>query len=233
MASEYFDTGNDPRILFAINTLSKTLNMLRSRETGIIKRLAFRKELEEILKLLNRIRYFYLPKQELIQQEYFRKLEEKAQKLYHTLMGNYDEVKKISENLAKWLRFVLRNLLSLKERLISYPDDPASAVQRCFVNILSITKHPRADKLRVALVTDGSEKFEIITNDPSVKAGEVVLLAFLPPKEFHGVVSEGMFLGPDGIRKGSAENVGESPTISEEESRKILSEIYSFIKPSY
>ncbi len=230
MSSEYFDTGNDPRIIFAINIISKTIKMIKSRKVGIIKRERIDEVLDDLLKLLNRVRYSYLPKQELIKQDYFKELKEKARSQYSFLMNNFDELKKISENMAKWLRFVLRNIISLQERLLDYSDEPVSAVERCFVNVLSVVRHPKMDKLWIALVSDGSEKFEIITNSPELKTGDILLLAFLPPKEFGGITSEGMFLGPDGIRRGKPEDIGKSPELHPEEKRKILAEIFHYLK---
>jgi len=41
MVGEYFDTGNDPRIVFSINILDNTLRMLKSKRIGEFKNYNF------------------------------------------------------------------------------------------------------------------------------------------------------------------------------------------------
>jgi len=230
MSGEYFDTGNDHRIIFSINVLRNAIKLLMSKKIGELKRYSFENKMEEMLNLLNQIRYSYLPKKELVASEPFSKLIELASELYSWLMEKYRDLVKVQENTVKWLRFVLRNIMSLKERILNYPDKPSSAVQYCFVKVLSVIKHPKADKLWLTSVTDGAEKFDVITNDSSVRSNDVLLIAFLPPKEFGGIVSEGMFLGPDGIRKGTEKEIGASPELSQSEEKKILAAIYDFLR---
>lgn len=77
-------------------------------------------------------------------------------------------------------------------------------------------------KLQLCLVDAGSEgngyyggrSLKVVTNDLSIKAGHVIPVALLPPREVGGVVSEGMFITE---RKDSDKTlVGKRPTIGEE-----------------
>ncbi len=230
MSDEYFDTGNDPRIIFSINVLNKALSLAKSQKIGVLRKINIDARLNELINLLNQIRYMYLPKEDLVQSEQFLKMMKIAKNTYFDLMSSYRDLIKSNEYVVKWIRFALRNALSLKDRLVSYPDKPSSAVESCFVKVLSILKHPKAEKLFLASVTDGDEKFDIITNDKSVKSNEVLLLSFLPPKEFNGITSEGMFIGPNGIRRGSENDIGARPELSDTEEKKILAEIFTLIK---
>lgn len=230
MSDQFFDTGNDPRLIFSINISQKAIKLLKSRKISELRRLNFEDRLGEIINLLNKIRYSYLSKNDLVSSETFRDLINLASKMYSSLMNMYKNLVKDNEFLIKWLRFTFRNILSLKDRLLSYPDDPSSSVEYCFVKVLSALKHPRSEKLWLTLVTDGKEKFDVITNVSSIKSNDVLLLAFLPPREFGGTVSEGMFLGPDGIRKGDESDIGSRPELMGSEKKKILAEIYSYIK---
>jgi len=230
MSNEYFDTGNDYRVIFSINVLRHAIQLLKSKKIGELRRLDFDSRLSNLLNLLNHVRYSYLPKRDLVELDAFKTLISESHDLYSILMRIYRDLVKNNENAIKWLRFVLRNISSLEERLVSYPDKPSSAVQYYFVKVLSIMKHPQADNLWLTSIADSKEKFDVITNDPTVKSGEILLVAFLPPKEFSGIVSEGMFLGSTEIRRGSENTIGSVPKLNEDEEKKLLAEIYRYIK---
>ena len=73
------------------------------------------------------------------------------------------------------------------------------------VKILSIEKHPNADKLRICQVDAGDRKLQIVTAATNVNEGDVVALALdgsrlpdgteIKKGELRGVLSEGMFCG--------------------------------------
>ncbi len=73
------------------------------------------------------------------------------------------------------------------------------------VKILSIEKHPNADKLRICQVDAGERKLQIVTAATNVNVGDVVALALdgsrlpdgteIKKGELRGVLSEGMFCG--------------------------------------
>lgn len=60
----------------------------------------------------------------------------------------------------------------------------------------------------------GGHSLRVVTNDLSIKAGQIIPVAMLPPREVGGVVSEGMFITE---RKDSDRSlVGKRPQIAEE-----------------
>ncbi len=94
--------------------------------------------------------------------------------------------------------------------------DPRLGDAFVVAQVLSITQHPDADKLRVCVVTDGSTERQIVCGDPGVRVGQVTVLALpgarLPcgkeivRSKIRGVVSEGMLCSGDelGIEEESA-----------------------------
>lgn len=80
--------------------------------------------------------------------------------------------------------------------------------------IKSVTKHPNADKLNVAMVFDGKRELQIVCGAPNIAAGQKVPLAqlgtFLPAmgvtiekRPVRGVESNGMLCAPDELGLGS------------------------------
>ena len=73
------------------------------------------------------------------------------------------------------------------------------------VKILSIEKHPNADKLRICKVDAGDKELQIVTAATNVSEGDIVALALdgsrlpdgteIKKGELRGVLSEGMFCG--------------------------------------
>jgi len=223
---EYFDTGNDPRILL-LEASAKVALKLAGRKIPGLRRGVLEEPLKKIDALLKKVRWSYLPKNDLIRSEMVKELDKNANELWKIVEEN--RLKEKDDLVYKFLRFFVKNIMSFKDRLF-LPDKPSSAVDVKFVKVISVQKHPKAEKLYIAWVTDGSEKFEVVTNDPTVKSGEVLLLSFLPPKEFMGVVSEGMFLGGNGIRRGKEDDIGKRPELSEIEDRRLSGEVLGFIK---
>ena len=83
--------------------------------------------------------------------------------------------------------------------------------------VLSVERHPQADRLQVAEVTTGSQTYRVVCGAPNVAAG--VLYPFAPPgailagghklkpAKLRGVLSEGMLLAEDELGL-SADHVG-------------------------
>ena len=74
------------------------------------------------------------------------------------------------------------------------------------VEILSVTPHPEEEKLKVCEVTDGQERYTIVSRAPGLKPGLRVALALpgaitfsgqkISETRIRGVLSQGMFLSP-------------------------------------
>ena len=99
---------------------------------------------------------------------------------------------------------------------IEYQAKKATSVKTC--KIVSVEKHPNADKLRVAQVDIGSSVIQVVTNVP-VEGGEYTAVALdgarladgheIKRGELRGVLSEGMLCGPEEIGMTAADIDGQ------------------------
>lgn len=92
------------------------------------------------------------------------------------------------------LRWCLRILRGLPARLGNSGATLASGVDMVAVKVGNVAK---AGTLWLTRVTEGEVEHPVVTNIPGVHAGEVRAVAFLPPREIGGAVSEAMYLGDD------------------------------------
>ena len=88
-------------------------------------------------------------------------------------------------------------------------NDPVIGIDIKTGEIVSVGK---SDKLLICNVNLGDKAITVVTNDLTVKEGNRVGVAMLPPSVIMGVTSEGMFLGAgDGVLKEVEGNLGEMP----------------------
>ena len=122
---------------------------------------------------------------------------------------NKDEKEKLEESIAK-MKFALNIISTVDKRLLLGPiNDPVIGIDIKKGEIVSIQKF---DKLLVCNVNFGNSAITVVTNDLTVKDGNKVAVALLPPSVFNGVTSEGMFLGTrDGVLKDVEGNLGDMP----------------------
>jgi uncharacterized protein len=122
---------------------------------------------------------------------------------------NKDEKEKLEESIAK-MKFALNTISTVDERLRLGPiNDPVMGIDIKTGEIVSVGK---LDKLLVCNVNLGNRAITVVTNDLTVKEGNKVGVAILPPSVFMGVTSEGMFLGAGhGVLKNVEGNLGDMP----------------------
>ena len=109
-----------------------------------------------------------------------------------------EEREKTEENIAK-VRFFLDTILGLRARFKFGPiDDPIIGIDVRVGEVMSVSKHPKADSLMICNVNIGKRALKVVTNDLTVKEGNRVGVSLLPPATFMDIVSEGMFLGMGG-----------------------------------
>lgn len=160
---------------------------------------------------------------ELVETPQMKALKEKAAGIiealggedwHHTFIGlaDRDERPKVEEHVAK-VRFFLNTILGLDRRLaLGRINDPVIAVDIKVGEVMSVGKHPNADRLLVTNVNIGDRAITVVTNDLTVKEGNRVAVALLPPASFRGIVSEGMFLGAgEGVLKDVKGEIGGLP----------------------
>ncbi|USG99768.1 tRNA-binding protein [Thermococcus argininiproducens] len=178
---------------------------------------------KEMIPELQAMRYSYLEPSELTETPQMKELVKKAQGIIEALGGeewyikflelaDKHEKEKLEESIAK-IRFFLNTIMGLNKRLkFGKINDPVIAVDIRVGEVMSAGKHPNADKLLVCNVNLGDRAITVVTNDLSVKEGHKVAVALLPPANFRGITSEGMFLGAgEGVLKDVKGDVGGLP----------------------
>ena len=120
-----------------------------------------------------------------------------------------EEKEKLVESIAK-MKFALNTIYTVDKRLLLGPiNDPVIGIDIKTGEIVSIQK---LDKLLVCNVNFGKSASTVVTNNLTVKEGNRVAVAILPPTVFMGVPSEGMFLrGSEGLLKDVEGELGEMP----------------------
>ncbi len=125
------------------------------------------------------------------------------------LVNRKEEKEKLVESIAK-MKFALNTISTVDQRLKLGPiNDPVIGIDIKTGEIVSIQK---MDNLLVCNVNFGNRAMTVVTNDLTVKEGNRVGVAILPPSVFQGVTSEGMFLGAgNGVLKDVEGNLGSMP----------------------
>lgn len=178
---------------------------------------------KEMIPEVQAMRYSYLDPAELTKTPQMEALKEKAKGIIEALGGedwhhkflslaDRGEREKVEEAVAK-VRFFLNTILGLEKRLaLGKINDPVIAVDIRVGEVMSVGKHPNADRLLVTNVNIGERAITVVTNDLTVKEGNRVAVALLPPANFRGIVSEGMFLGAgEGVLKDVKGEIGGLP----------------------
>ncbi len=139
---------------------------------------------DKLTSIINEMKYSYLEPDELMQ-VYFSKLLEAVKKLKDL---NLNEKQKI------FVDYLIEEAEDLPRKLRLNPSEPYQVFRYRFVDVVSVSKHPSLNLL-ITVTRDG-EGIErtVVTNDLSLKQGEKALIVLLPPKEFNGVWSKGMFV---------------------------------------
>lgn len=163
---------------------------------------AARKMIPEIQELY----YSYMEPEDMARSSQVKDLKGKVQDITDALGGkgwereflklvNREEKGKLGESISK-IKFALNTISSIDKRLLlGKVDDPIVGIDIKRGEVVSLMKHPNADKLHVCNVNLGDRAATVVTNDLKVKEGNKVGVALLPPANFMGITSEGMFLG--------------------------------------
>ena len=205
-----WDTTKDYRILVASKARENYLNLI---PTASFRGSWNKKQAVDLGKQMNSdfqsLIYSYLEGDELVNSPDVAALKEKALKIIECLGGDdwnkkflnnapKEDREKTQENIAK-VRFFLDTIIGLKDRLALGPiNDPIMGVDIKVGEVMSVTKHPKNDKLSICNVNLGKRAITVVTNDLNVKDENKVGVSLLPPQSFSDIVSEGMFLGMNG-----------------------------------
>ncbi len=221
------DTSSNPKILMAERCAKELKNMLMNSK-GVGKEPP--KIAAEVEKKIVALKYSYLDLESM--QPMLQELKSLMLNLLNSLGGNEWSRKAKSMGMEEariaQIRFCMNIIYNLDTRL-RLPDDPAYAVDIRLGEVESVWKHPNAEHLKVCNVNVG-RLITVVTNDLSVKEGEKIPVALLPPVELRGIVSEGMFVGAgEGVSRKEG-NVGELPRLSEEELNSVRKEVMRYLR---
>lgn len=224
----YYDTSKDPRILFIEMIINDALEYFKSRKIPHIRREKIIELMNNIAETIKKIKWSYIAPKEVENQGLLDSLDEHIKNLRDLIVPIMD---KLEDPIRKKIRYVIKIVSTFRDRFVNQTLDISNIVPTVYIKIMSIEKHPSAKNLYVSWVSDGSETYQIVTNDATLKPNDVVPLAFLPPKEFMGIISEGMFIGGEkGIKRTISEKIGEHPDLDEKEKNKLKAEIIAAIK---
>ncbi|NJE30926.1 tRNA-binding protein [Thermococcus sp. 18S1] len=219
-----WDTSKDYRLLVAEKAVELFLKTVEhAKFKGKWNKKGAIQLAKEMIPEIQAMRYSYVEPKELIETPQMKALKEKASGIIEALGGedwhhkfislaDKSEREKVEEQVAK-VRFFLNTILGLERRLsLGKINDPVIAVDIKVGEVMSVGKHPNADRLLVTNVNLGDRAITVVTNDLTVKEGNRVAVALLPPANFRGIVSEGMFLGAgEGVLKDVNGEIGGLP----------------------
>lgn len=219
-----WDTSNDYRL----KVTEKSVELfIRTVDRANLKgRWSKKQALEAAHKMVPEVQslyYSYLSPAEMAQSDQLTSLENLCQEVVEALGGEFwnrqflqmadrAEREKLEEVLAK-IKFFINTINGLRNRiLLGEIKDPVMGIDIKKGEILSVAKHPAAEKLLICNLNLGKRAITVVTNDLTLKDGDNVAVAILPPENFLGVTSEGMFLGAgEGVLKGVVGDLGDIP----------------------
>ncbi len=150
--------------------------------------------LHELKTNIYRLKYMYLPSNELIKTREINAIRDASVKLAKILLDK-EALRRYRPDpyqvaLTRWC---LRILYGLRNRIMRGDDNnPLYSIDIEGVEIVSVMKHPKADKLWLTKA-EGILPYDIVTNIENIRKGEVRAAAILPPVKIMGVLSEAMY----------------------------------------
>lgn len=216
-----YDTTKDPRILvanLACALLKKSvkqkpvvqLKISRDRLTGPAAACE-----SAVMTLM----YMYQEPGSLASSEQLINLAEAAKTIaeaYEKLISSKDDRSLLRANI----RWCLRILNGLGDRFGNSGATLAAGVDLVVVQVKNVAKQGNFLK---TIVTDGIDNYIVVTNLVGVETNSKLAVAFLPPREIGGTVSEAMFLG-SGKRTGAPGTMLSEEQVDAKEAAGILFE---------
>ena len=219
-----WDTSKDYRLKVAEKAVE---DFIRVVEGSNLRGSWNKKQVRLIAKNMNpdiqTLYYSYVSPQELAKTPQMENLLKSVDEIIENLGGedyakkfqselNRQEREKLDLPLSK-MKFFFNTIRGLPDRLmLGEIDDPVIGVDIVVGELVSVSKHQKADNLMVCNVNLGKRAITVITNDLTVKDNDHVAVSLLPPSEFMGIASEGMFLGAgEGILKDVEGELGSLP----------------------
>ncbi|MCD7782059.1 MAG: tRNA-binding protein [Methanosphaera sp.] len=219
-----WDTSKDYRLKVAEKSVELFIKTVEgSNLRGSWNKKQARVTAKQMLPTIQTLYYSYLSPEELVKTPQMDKLLEDADSILEDLGGEgyyqkfmaevkKDDREKLELPLAK-IKFFFNIIHGLSDRIsLGEIDDPIMGIDICVGEIVSVSNHPKTDTLKVCNVNLGQRAITVITNDLTVKDNDRVGVSLLPPSEFFGLTSEGMFLGAgEGVLKDVEGDIGSLP----------------------
>ena len=173
------DTANALPILWIEKLINQIVSWKRSGSVRDKEGLT-----DRLHSILNQMKYSYLEPDE-ISQQFIEPMKILLQKLVSL---------PLSEKQRRFVSYTLEEVEDLPRKLKLNPTEPFQVFRYRFVTVVSVSKHPTLD-LKVTRTRDahGVER-TVVTNVKEVKEGQNALIVLLPPRDFDGIWSEGMFV---------------------------------------
>jgi predicted RNA-binding protein with EMAP domain len=187
------DTTKDPRIIaanLACALLKKSVN-LKPMVQFKIPRDRVTEPAAACESAVMTMMYMYQEPEALASSEQSTNLSEAAKTIaeaYEKLISSKDDHSLLRANI----RWCLRILNGLKDRFGNPGATLAAGVDLVVVQVRNVAKQGNFLK---TIVTDGVDNYTVVTNLTDVETDSKLAVAFLPPREVGGTVSEAMFLG--------------------------------------
>ncbi len=185
------DTANDFRIRLAEKGLKELERLINA--VKVQRRKEILKEIRNMQSEMQIVKYSYLSPEEILELENFKNLVEKAVEI-RELLKNAE--KDYNWKLADyWLEYMV-HLPKLMER-----GEISKAYEAIRFFCGEIVTRKSLGKLWLCNVDCGF-RMDVVTNSEEFKPNTYAVIAYLPPREFDGVISEGMFVPASLEKKG-------------------------------
>jgi len=225
------DTHNNINILVAeqaLELLKKTLESTRFE--GVWKKKDALQITDSMKSDIMAIKFSYAEKEDI--SEITKPIREKISKLQSALgegwssnfLSNSRKENKTSTKMGIAKIIFSMNTLYFVDKRIKL--DNKYGVDTLVGKILSVSKV--SDSLLICNV-DIKRAITVLTNDMSIKDGDIVAVSILPPREFYGQVSEGMFCGIHGVLRIEGE-IGNRAEIPIDGYKETMNMIQDFLK---
>lgn len=225
------DTHNNINILVAekaLELLKKTLESTRFE--GVWKKKDALQITESMKSDIMAIKFSYAEKEDIT--DITKPIREKISKLQSALgegwssnfLSNSRKENKTSTKMGIAKIIFSMNTLYFVDKRIKL--DNIYGVDTLVGKILSVSKV--SDSLLICNV-DIKRAITVLTNDMSIKDGDIVAVSILPPREFYGQVSEGMFCGIHGVLRIEGE-IGNRAEIPIDGYKETMNMVQDFLK---
>ncbi|MGC9517184.1 MAG: hypothetical protein ACP5C3_05745 [Methanomicrobiales archaeon] len=204
-----WDTSKDYRLLIGEKAIELFIRTIEGANfKGNWNKKSALKNAREMIPEIQSLRYSYLEPDDIINSSQMEVLEEKIDNIKESLGGSdwnhkfleqtrRDEKDKVEESISK-IKFFLNIFKNLKNRFkLGKINDPIIGIDIITGKIMSVGKHPKTNDLMVCNVNIGNRAITVVTNDLNIKEENNIAVSILPPANFMGVSSEGMFLGAE------------------------------------